>query len=478
MKDAASLPQEALRRVAPPDPAGTWVRCSEAAPYFETEGGAPWTPVGHNEGITWPNLEGLYRRRDSAVAERHFAELAANGVTCLRLMLDYSQVRHRHLEHRCGSFSPAMVQLWDDLFALGERHDIRFLITPFDTFFMARRWREHPYSHHTGGPARSPRTMFTCPATRNAIINRMRFATRRWGHSPAIFAWDLWNEIDSFYAGGDMAAVDAFVNEVSSALREEELQIHGRAHLQTVSVFLPVLRQRPALADIIFRHPSLDFASVHLYEKGSIDHPRTSLDPAAATIRLMAEALAHCPQDRPLLDTEHGPIHTFKDRRITLPDDFDTACFRRTQWAHLASGGAGGGMRWPYRHPHVLLPAMHQAQGVLAGFLPLIDWKSFRRLPLAGRLTVHEFAGLAAGCGDQDQALVCLMADDRHCGKASRVEIRDLTPGCYCVTQINTVTGERETSHVHTRQDGTVLVLAMVAGQDIALAITPSLEGC
>ena len=30
-------------------------------------------------------------------------------------------------------------------------------------------------------------------------------------------------------------------------------------------------------------------------------------------------------------------------------------------WAHLASGGAGGGMRWPNRHPHVLTSGMPPA---------------------------------------------------------------------------------------------------------------------
>lgn len=477
MKDAAALNQDAIRRVAAPDPEAGWIRCVDGAPYFQTEFGVPWAPVGHNEAITWPNIQPLYRRRDPAAVDRHFAELKANGVNCLRLMLDYNQVRHRNLEHRCGQFSPAMVQLWDDLIELAERHSIRFLLTPFDTFFMARRWKTHPYSRHTGGPCRTPRQMFTCADTRAAIINRLLFATRRWGHSPAIFGWDLWNEIDSFYSGGDMAAAHDFVTEISGALRDEELRLYGRAHPQTVSLYLPVLRQRPEVAKIVFRHPSLDFASIHLYEKGTIDHPRSSLAPARATARLMAEALALCPPDRPLLDSEHGPIHSFKDRRISLPDEFDTDCFRRTQWAHLASGGAGGGMRWPYRDPHVLLPDMHRAQAVLARFLPLIDWQRFRRVPLGERLTAHDFDGLACGCGDGAQAIICLMPTNAQCGHACVLEISGLQPGSFAVTQMNTVTGEQETTQVLTRQDGTLTVLAGGNGRDVALALVRTGDG-
>ena len=73
--------------------------------------------------------------------------------------------------------------------------------------------------------------------------------------------------------------------------------------------------------------------------------------PAISAGRLVREALAEITDDRPFLDSEHGPIHTFKDHGITLPEAFDDEYFRHIQWAHLASGGAGGGMRWPNRAP-------------------------------------------------------------------------------------------------------------------------------
>lgn len=460
-----------MKSLAVPSPVQDWIGCAQRAPYFETEGGRSWTPVGYNEAITWPNLALLYRRRDPAVVERHFARLRDSGVTCLRLMLDYNQVRHRHFESRCGQFAPAMVQLWDDLIALGELYGIRYLLTPFDTFFMARRWRTHPYSRANGGPCGTIGQMFTCPDTRMAIKNRLAFATRRWGHSGAIFGWDLWNEIDTNYAGGDIASCHAFISDISAALRAEEMAAHGRCHLQTVSVFGPALKARPQLADIVFRHAALDFASVHLYEKGTIDDPRDTLSPARATARLMTEALQHCPADRPLLDTEHGPIHAFKDRHITLPDAFDTRYFRRMQWAHLASGGAGGGMRWPNRHPHVLTQGMYDSQKVLGDFLHLIDWPRFCREPLGARLTVHDFKGLATGCGDGTQAVVSLMPDQHACGTAITLDIAALQPGIYRVTRFNPISGECESSQHQTSSNGDLAVLVGSAAQDVVLAV-------
>jgi len=123
-----------------------WIQTVPGVPYFQTERGEGWTPVGQNDAITWPELEGLFRRRDLASVERYLAYLASHGVTCLRLMLEYAQGRHRFLERPVGTFRPSMVQLWDDLFALSERHGLRLLLTPFDTFWMFLHWRHHPYN--------------------------------------------------------------------------------------------------------------------------------------------------------------------------------------------------------------------------------------------------------------------------------------------------------------------------------------------
>ena len=60
--------------------------------------------------------------------------LQANGVTCLRLMLEYAQHARYLLERPAGRFRPPMAERWDRLFVLAERYGIRFLLTPFDTF--------------------------------------------------------------------------------------------------------------------------------------------------------------------------------------------------------------------------------------------------------------------------------------------------------------------------------------------------------
>ena len=86
---------------------------------------------------------------------------------------------------------------------------------------------------------------------------------------------------------------------------------------------------------------------------------------------------------------------------------------QRTVMVSLApSGGAGGGMRWPNRHPHVLTPGMRKAQWALSRFLPLIDWTRFARRNLSAEMRCEDAGVALAGCGDEAQALAARESGD------------------------------------------------------------------
>ena len=419
----------------------SWIETVPGLPYFVTEQGEAWHPVGHNDAVSWPELNGLFRRRDVTGVERHLLRLKESGVTCLRLMLEYCHRDHRYLERPVGRFVPAMVQLWDDLFALCERVGLRILLTPFDTFFTWQRWKKHPYNAANGGPCSSPTRLLVCRKTRAAIKARLAFATQRWGASPALFAWDLWNEMHPAMGEHSAECFADYIEDVGPFLRALELRLHGRAHPQTVSIFAPELVTKPWLIDPIFRHGALDFVNVHLYEEETIDDPPDTVVPAISTGRLMRAAVAEAQDLRPVFDSEHGPIHTFKDRHKTLPESFDGEYFRHMQWAHLASGGAGGGMRWPNRNPHCLTAGMRRAQKAMADFLLLVNWTRFRRRGLEDHVFVSRPEIAVFACGDGEQAVLWLLRTDTIGadgmlredaeGLRANVRIRGLDPGTY-----------------------------------------------
>jgi hypothetical protein len=397
-----------------------WIEVALDAPYFIDDTGAPWTPIGQNDAISWVEFAGLFRRRDLPAVERHLRWLADHGVTCLRLMVEYAQVRHRYFERPAGRVVPAMIQLWDDLFAMCERLGLRILLTPVDTFWMWLHWRHHPWNREQGGPLRHPSELLTCRDTRQVIKDRLSFIVRRWGGSGALFAWDLWNEIHPAQGGNSAHPFPEFIADLSAHVRALETELYGRSHPQTVSLFGPELQLQPdqPIAEPIFRHPDLDFATIHIYRTGSIDDPKNTVAPAVAMGGVVAECLTEITDTRPFLDTEHGPIHSFKDKKRTLPEAFDDEMFRHTAWAHMASGGVGGGMRWPNRTPHTLTRGMRLAQKAMTAFLPQIDWATFRRTNWSDRVTAPHFHRFA--CGDDGQALVYLLR--RHAtGRDGRI---------------------------------------------------------
>lgn len=460
------------------------VRVVEGSPYFITDDGLPWTPIGHNDAITWPELAPLFRRRDVAAVERHLVHLRDRGVTCIRLMLEYCHGEHRYLERPAGRFVPHMVRLWDDLFALLERVGLRVLLTPYDTFFMWIRWQRHPYARSNGGMCARRDSWLTCPDTRRAIKHRLAFASDRWGGSPALFAWDLWNEIHPAHGGNDPATVAPFIDDLSGWLRTHERERLGYANLQTVSIFGPELIRHPGLVDPIFRHPTLDFANTHLYEHGTIDDPRDTVAPALAAARLMDDAVTAAGTGRPVFDSEHGPIHSFKDRKRTLPTAFDDEYFRHIQWAHLASGGAGGGMRWPNRHPHVLTAGMRTAQRALSDFLPLVEWRRFRRRNVTARLRCDDAGVAAVGCGDDRQALAWLVRTDslgndgtlvsRDAADPTILHVPGLADGRYAIVTYDTRDGTIVSRGSATSERGTIAAPIGPVRHDLAVAIGPA----
>ncbi len=466
-----------------------WVRVAPGRRYFETEDGAPFLIIGQNDALTWPELEGLLGRKDIPSVDRHLAYLKTHGVTTLRLMLEYVG-DGLYLEHEPGVYDETTVRAIDDLIALCERHGLRLLLTPFDTFFTYVMWDDHPYNADRGGPCRRRLDLLMHPDGMAAVKARVAFAVERWGGSGAVFAWDLWNELGHHH-GVETEAIDdataqkliGVVSELSAHVREIEHRLFGRTHLQTVSHF-GSCPQGP-LAELIFRHPDLDFATTHVYEAGAIDCPANTVAAADAMARWVRHAMEQIRDGRPFTDSETGPIHTYKDLGITLPDVFDLCYFRHMAWAHLASGGAGGGMRWPNRHPHTLTPGMRQSQGVMADFARLIDWRHFAAENVSPWIEARPEELLAYACADGRQAVAWVLRAREQLESEGELPFRPLLagatlalppmePGSYAVTCMETHHGHALGESPIEAGDGPMTIALPPFRHDLAIAVSPA----
>jgi len=418
-----------------------WIQTYKNHSYFFTENGDSWTPVGQNDAITWPELKGSFREKDISAVSNYFSQLKVNGVTCMRLMLEYCQHENRYLEKPMGTFQPNMISLWDLLFRMAAVHGIRFILTPFDTFWMRRRWKYHPYNKNNGGAVATKSRWLVSREMRTAIKNRLAFVTERWGANGTIFAWDLWNEIHPVHARNEVDQLAHYIDDVGGFLKTKEIQLFGRSHLQTVSFYGTSLLDDDRIAATAFHHMGLDFATIHFYDEPAIDRPRNTVDAAIVTGMLTRKCISDILDNRPFFDTEHGPIYTFNNRHKTLNEEFDDEYFVNIQWAHFASGGAGGGMRWPYRHPHVLTKGMRDAQRSLSRFIELVSWQRFIRNDLNDKISVSDEGILHFSCGNDEQAIIWLLRKKNKQQAKTALSLSFVKPGPYSVVFWNTNEG-------------------------------------
>lgn len=250
-----------------------YISVTSSGRYFQDERRQGFLAIGQNDAITWPGLHELLRRDDPAATEQYIVNLRENGVTVSRVMMEYAQFKKGWLEHTLGLFSPTITRFWDEFIPLCEKHGLYLLLTPYDTFWQVRNWKDYPYSGKAGGPCVQKRDWLTRPDVIEAHKRRWTYILERWGSSSAIFAWDLMNEIDLHF-GNTADEISHYITEMAAFVRETETRLYGKTHLLTASSAAAI--PEGALADAIYNHPALDFANTHLYVGKGIRSPRNA----------------------------------------------------------------------------------------------------------------------------------------------------------------------------------------------------------
>ncbi|HVF99565.1 MAG TPA: hypothetical protein VND68_06990 [Chloroflexia bacterium] len=462
-----------------------YVRVAPCGRYFATEDGEPFLVVGHNDAMPWPGMHNLHYERDVATTEEYIKDLVAHGVTVMRVMLEYVQDRHWLFERPVGNYLPEAVLYWDDLIGLCERHGMRLLVLFWDTFFLSRRWKYHPYSRKGTG-FDGQWSMCTSPQGMEHEKARIRFFIDRWGDSPAIFGYDLFNEIHPHW-GGTPEEQHRWVAEMARFVKSYETEKWGKRHLLTVSVFGAF--PEPGYIDLILRHPELDFATTHVYQNDAKDNPKDTLSGAITMRDAVRFAYAHMVDVRPYMDTESGPIFGYMHTRQRPTPEFENEYYHNMTWAHLATGGAGSGMRWPFRDPHTLSPGMHDVMLGMSRFIEAnpLRWLDFSPRPSDDALRVvprdaveGEVAAqvLPFGCSDGRQALVWLLRDTRVTeGQTANGPIDLLLPGMvtggYIMEFWETYKGNKVgEARVTLREAGGTIRLPLPQfGRDLAIAV-------
>lgn len=255
---------------------------------FRRSDGRPYFPIGAN--LAWPEGECVpyYRNALAAFAKANLNWMRVWMVHWGGLNLDWVP-EWAGASPKPGGIDAAVAQRWDDLLAAAEEQGVYLQIVfqhhgQFTTGTNSN-WADNPWNAaNAGGFLRVPEDFFTDANARLITALKYRYIVARWGWSPAVFAWELFNEAHwtDAWAHGREAGVARWHAEMADLVRSVDVY----RHLVTTSTD----NLRSAV------YAKMDFYQPHLYAANLVAGAR-SYDPAAATL------------DRPVFYGEVGDDH-------------------------------------------------------------------------------------------------------------------------------------------------------------------------
>lgn len=175
---------------------------------FITSNGRRFFPVGQDVAWSSPSSDilnifpkmGAAHETWSRVWMTHFYD---NGTT-LGLNLDWPLVNNTF-----GQLSLTNAQHWDAIVAAADQAGIHFQMTlqhhgQYSSIPISDtdpNWEQNPYNTANGGFLSSSTNFFTDPTAQELTKRKLRYIVARWGYSPSIMAWELFNEVQFTDAG-------------------------------------------------------------------------------------------------------------------------------------------------------------------------------------------------------------------------------------------------------------------------------------
>lgn len=328
------------------------VRLDPRDPRFFLAGTESYYPIGIN--LAWAP-----RHDPDAFYPVAFGKFAAAGLNWTRVWMSHWGALNLDWRIPAQAPSPPLGQLdlevaahWDRVIAAAETAGVRVQVVLQHHGQVSTRvnsnWAENPWNVANGGFLRTPAEFFTSPTARELTRRKYRYIAARWGYSPAVLAWELFNEsmyVDARYTPPlDNEAVAAWTAEMTRALRRYDIH----RHLVTTS---------DNALDHLLQGP-VDYLQPHLYGANMLAGVRAyDVDPAAL--------------DRPVFYGEVGP-----DNALGLTP------------AQIDSGVAAAPLLWSSVMGRGLLPAQpwywervfaHDRMGEFAAFSRFVRESDFAR---------------------------------------------------------------------------------------------------
>ena len=281
---------------------------------FERDG-AFFLPIGHNIRSPYDyrmDTQFPWRLRqpeDHTVYERYFRDMRAAGENFTEVWmcqwsmgLEWTESRRFPGYHGLGDYHLANAWQLDRVLDCARENDIAVNLVLNNHgragLYFDGEFHDSPYNARNGGflAPTNPISFFSDPRAMEYQRRINRYVIARWGWDPAIFAWELWSELD--LAGtGHMAKRPQFTSEVIEWHREFGRFFHTNDvndHLVSTHISADYHSSSPELCSL----PEITHCCVDAYH--------WSRDPLRVA-HLVAESAAYYRQfDKPALITEFG----------------------------------------------------------------------------------------------------------------------------------------------------------------------------
>jgi hypothetical protein len=318
------------------DPGRSFVQVSPRdSRYFELSDGSPYVPIGLNMIAPYGDNE----QEALARMEQWMKSLSDNGGNYIRIWLsnNFFDVEHE----KSGQYDEEKAKRIDAVLDMARRHNIRVKMTieHFRHFFgQTQRWAAKPIYHVSqGGPAKDMDDFFQGQRSREQFKKKLDFYANRYGDDPAIFAWELWNEMDTVRARGYMEWTEEMLAELKKRFPKNMVT-------QSLGSF-DSDNKRERYRRLCLMKDN-DFANVHRYlDLGAALYVcKGPVDVLAADAVRELQAFT---QDKPILLAESGAVEPSHSGPFKLyKKDWAGIILHDVIFAPFFAGAAGTGQNW------------------------------------------------------------------------------------------------------------------------------------
>lgn len=158
-------------------------------------------------------------------------------------------------------FNESGIKRLDELVEMCDSLNLHFMLAlNAHGALMGNGWEINSYNKLQGGPAQTPIEFFALKEAREMYKDKLRFLVARWGYSPAIGAWEFFNEVDNamFNVPDEAQIPHEVVTDWHREMSDYLKNIDPFGHLVTTSISH---RDINGLNDL----PSIDFNQKHIY---------------------------------------------------------------------------------------------------------------------------------------------------------------------------------------------------------------------